>query len=110
MKEVSFTACNDAQTAQEIDGHGQFTVRALSLLRQGLGAMTNRDFHQRVTAAFGSTAATQTPGLDCSPLSLSLPLFGGSAAVAAAAQATPDLRDVMARLDALERRISRAGV
>jgi hypothetical protein len=107
MKEISFTACNDAQTALEIDGHGQFTVRALGLLRQGLGTMTNRDFHQRVTAAFGGTAVTQTPGLDCAPQAMALPLLGGLAAVGGA---PPDLRDIVARLDALERRLARAGV
>ena len=107
MKEISFTACNDAQTAQEIDGHGQFTIRALGLLKQGPGAMTNRDFHQRVTAAFGDMAVMQTPGLDCAPASATLPLLGGLAARTGGA---PELRDVLARLDALEHRVSRAGL
>jgi hypothetical protein len=106
MKEVSFTACNDAQVAQEIDGHGQFTVRALSLLRQGLGGMTNRQFHERVSAAFGNLVVTQTPGLDCAPQSLMLPLLAG----VGAAGAGPDPRDVVARLDAIERRIARGGL
>jgi caspase domain-containing protein len=107
MKEISFTACNDAQTAQEIDGHGQFTLRALNLLRQGVSGITNRDFHERVTAAFGNMAQTQTPGLDCAPRSMTLPLFGGFAAVT---EGTSDLRNIVARLDALERRVARAGV
>ena len=108
MKEISFTACNDAQVAQEIDGHGQFTMRALNLLRQGLAAMTNRDFHERVTAAFGNMVVTQTPGLDCAPQSMTLPLFGSAAA--AASGATPDRRDLVTRLDEIERRIARAGL
>ena len=108
MKEVSFTACNDAQTAQEIDGHGQFTVRALTLLRQGLGTMTNTEFHRRVMAAFGAMATEQTPGLDCAPGSAVMPLLGGPAADGAAAPS--DSREILTRLEEIERRLTRVGV
>ena len=107
MKEVSFTACSDVQTAQEVDGHGQFTVRALALLRQGPGAMTNADFHRQVTAAFGDMAVLQTPGLDCAPASALLPLLGGP--VPAGDAPSPRL-DLASRLDAIERRLAAAGI
>ena len=90
MREISFSACTDFQTAQEIDGHGQFTVRALKILQGGLNGLTNAIFRDRVLAAFGSGAADQTPGLDCSPAVLQLPLlapFAPAAALAAGAAA-----------------------
>ena len=109
MKEVSFTACNDAQTAQEVDGHGQFTVRALAILREGLtGTMTNQEFHRLVTEAFGEMTLMQTPGLDCSPASTSLLLFGGP--LTRGSGATGGRGDLRARLDAIERRLSAAGL
>ena len=111
MKEVSFTACTDAQTAQEMDGHGQFTVRALGMLRQGSGTMTNGEFHQRVVSAFGgdssrcrrrSSTARRRRGraAACSE----------AAAVAVAAAARARCRSMLARLDEIERRVSRLGL
>lgn len=69
MREVSFTACTDSQTAQEIDGHGQFTVRALKILGNGFNGLTNAAFRDKVLAAFGTGSLEQTPSLDCSPAS-----------------------------------------
>jgi hypothetical protein len=69
MREISFSACTDSQTAQEIDGHGQFTVRALKIIGNGMKGLTNSAFRDKVLAAFGSDAVDQTPGLDCSPAS-----------------------------------------
>jgi hypothetical protein len=111
MKEVSFTACNDAQTAQEINGHGQFTVRALEIIRPGLAGLSNGDFHKRVLAAFGDDAATQTPQLDCASAAkaraLLAPLDGGPVAV----QPGPDgLGPILARLGEIERRLTKLGV
>ena len=109
MKEVSFTACNDAQTAQEVDGHGQFTVRALAILREGLtGTMTNKEFHRRVTEAFGEMTVMQTPGIDCSNASTSRLLLGGPMSRESAAPAAGG--DLGARLDAIERRLRAAGL
>jgi hypothetical protein len=87
MREVSFSACTDAQTAQEIDGHGQFTLRALKILAGGLEGLTNGIFLDRVLTAFGPDAADQTPGLDCSPAVRDLPLLAPFASAAAHAAA-----------------------
>lgn len=65
MREISFSACTDVQTAQEVDGHGQFTVRALKILAGGLNGLTNASFLSKVQAAFGDDLGEQTPGLDC---------------------------------------------
>jgi hypothetical protein len=69
MREVAFSACTDSQTAQEIDGHGQFTTRALKILGNGMNGLTNAAFREKVLTAFGKDAVDQTPGLDCSPAS-----------------------------------------
>ena len=110
MKEISFTACSDAQTAQEVDGHGQFTIRALDILRQGLTGLTNEEFHSRVVTAFGAGADAQTPQLDCAPPAKRQPLLGGlTRVVALAGAAGTDMSDVRARLDDIERRLRRLG-
>jgi hypothetical protein len=77
------------------------------LLRQGLGTMTNGDFHRQVTAAFGDMAVLQTPGLDCAPASALLPLLGGPGA---AVEATSPRRDLASRVEAVERRLAAAGI
>jgi hypothetical protein len=105
MKEVSFAACTDAQTAQEIDGHGVFTTRALGILKLGLGTLTNADFHQRVMTAFGSTASEQTPQLDCAPSARSRPLLLPLTATGAVPTTVPDLAQVLARLADVERQL-----
>jgi hypothetical protein len=104
MKEVSFAACTDAQTAQEIDGHGQFTLRALGVLRGGLAGLTNGDFYQRVVAAFGPDSAQQTPQLDCAPASKTRALL---AALDGRASSPATLDTVLSRLDDLDRRLAR---
>jgi hypothetical protein len=108
MKEISFTACTDAQTAQEIDGHGQFTVRALALLRQGAASISNADFHQRVVAAFGARVHEQTPQLDCAPGARTRSLLSPIAGLVA--PAPPAIDSVLARLEEIDKRLSRLGV
>jgi uncharacterized caspase-like protein len=111
MREISFTACTDAQTAQEVNGHGQFTLRALAALRQGIAGVSNADFHARVVTAFGAGAAAQTPQLDCAPLSKTLALFAiaGGATPAAPAIGAASLSGIMARLDDIDRRLTQLG-
>jgi Caspase domain len=110
MKEVSFTACTDAQTAQEVDGHGQFTIRAMDILRRGLSGLTNEEFHTRVVAAFGSGLDAQTPQLDCAPTARARLLFGGLSSGAPAAPASVDMGAIVARLNDMDRRLARLGV
>jgi hypothetical protein len=110
MREVSFTACTDSQTAKEVNGHGQFTLRALATLRQGIPGLTNADFHAHVVTAFGASASGQTPQLDCAPLSKAVPLFAipGGGAIAAPAAAS-DTSAILARLADIDRRLARLG-
>jgi len=64
-RDVLFSACHDAEVAFEIDGHGEFTVRATRVLQAGSG-LTNRAFCDQVIQAFGSDPR-QHPQLDCPP-------------------------------------------
>jgi hypothetical protein len=53
MREVVFSACLSREVALENDGHGDFTRRALQVLAQGGAGLSNGDFAERVTQAFG---------------------------------------------------------
>jgi hypothetical protein len=111
MKEISFTACTDAQTAQEVNGHGQFTMHALRVLQQGLNGVTNGDFHSRVVTAFGNGIGSQTPQLDCSSAAKVQALLGViGGATAPATPSGTDLGGIVARLNDFDRRLSRLGV
>jgi hypothetical protein len=105
MREVSFTACTDEQTAKEIDGHGQFTARAIPLLRSAAG-LTNSVFHERIVAAFAGTALDQDPRLDCASSAkirqLLAPLTDRGVSIGPAS----DLQAIAARLASIERRLS----
>jgi hypothetical protein len=67
MREVLFSACLPSEVAFESSGQGDFTRRAMQVLAGGIGALTNEDFHRRVTEAFGPTPQ-QHPDLDCAPV------------------------------------------
>ena len=53
MREVVFSACLSHETAQESQGHGDFTRYALQVLAQGSTGLSNGDFAERITQAFG---------------------------------------------------------
>jgi hypothetical protein len=53
MREVVFSACLSREVALENDGHGDFTRRALQVLAQSGAGLSNGDFADRVTQAFG---------------------------------------------------------
>lgn len=65
MRDVKFAACLDGEVAWESDGHGEFTLRATSILAEGIDGLTNEGFVRRVGDAFGP-GARQHPMLDCS--------------------------------------------
>ena len=65
MREVAFAACLPQEVAWEVNGQGEFTRLATTLLAKGMG-MTNDQFQTAVTQAFGATPR-QHPGLDCAP-------------------------------------------
>ncbi len=59
---VFFGACLPTEVAWESEGHGDFTKRALPLLRSSLGSATNQSFFDALLAAFGD-GRRQTPVL-----------------------------------------------
>jgi hypothetical protein len=85
MRQVVFSACQDREVAYESNGHGDFTLRAVDLLRNGIAGITHDAFQQRVTDALGA-ARRQNPNLECAPgahaLSLLQPFVGGGAVTA----------------------------
>jgi Caspase domain/N-acetylmuramoyl-L-alanine amidase len=74
MREVVFSACLSTEVAWESGGHGEFTVRAMEILRGGIESLTNEEFQRRVVSAFGA-APRQHPYLDCSPSLRQVPLL-----------------------------------
>ncbi|MBC7944581.1 MAG: caspase family protein [Burkholderiales bacterium] len=64
MKNIAFSACRSEQVAWESGGHGDFTVRAIRILRGGIDGLSNEQFAQRMLVEFG-VGARQEPQLDC---------------------------------------------
>lgn len=69
MREVLYSACSPTEVAYETNGQGAFTVRACAELARASG-LTNREYQERVTAAFGPSPA-QNPELSCEPVAAS---------------------------------------
>ncbi|HEX4496637.1 MAG TPA: caspase family protein, partial [Thermoanaerobaculia bacterium] len=74
LKDISFAACQSDQSAYESNGQGDFTLRTTNLLRQGLPALSNRQFCDQIVAAFGASPR-QLPRLDGATGSFGLPLL-----------------------------------
>jgi hypothetical protein len=130
MREINFAACLPTEPANETNGAGDFTSRAVRILSGGIDGLTNADFQARVLDAFG-TVRRQTPFLDCASSALALPLLvpfvrtamgstvstvgiaatanGSSAAAARADAGDRDAALLMERLEAIERRLARLG-
>lgn len=53
MREVVFSACLSHEVAWESRGQGEFTVRATEVLDQRIEGLSNSQFAERVSAAFG---------------------------------------------------------
>lgn len=73
--ELLYTACRSDQVAWEADGHGEFTLRATSVLRTTGGQVPARTLYQRVVEAFGPSPRQQ-PLMDGPAARLDAPLFG----------------------------------
>jgi hypothetical protein len=74
--EVLFSACRSDEVAWESNGQGEFTVRAVRVLMDGINGLTNEAFVDRVQAAFGAEPK-QHPELTCDvPLRKAPLLFG----------------------------------
>ena len=54
MREIVFSACLATEKALESQGNGDFTRYALQVLKQYGTGMSNHEFAQRVTQAFGA--------------------------------------------------------
>jgi hypothetical protein len=77
---VFFGACLATEVAYETNSQGDYTSRALPLFREAIGSATNRSFHDKVLAAFG-TNRRQTP-VAKPPALLDGPLLGSLTAAA----------------------------
>jgi hypothetical protein len=66
MRHVLFSACMDSEVAYEEGGAGAFTGHAATVLRSTSEGLTNAQFQERVTGAFGPSPA-QHPQIDCAP-------------------------------------------
>lgn len=66
MREVVFSACQSSEVAWESNGHGEFTLRATSILQAGLDGLSHEGYMQRIHTAFGANPRQQ-PLLDCAP-------------------------------------------
>jgi hypothetical protein len=53
MREVVFSACLSSEVALESAGHGEFTNCAMQVFGQGVTGVSNDEFANRVTTAFG---------------------------------------------------------
>lgn len=74
MHNVLFSACQDREVAYESAGHGEFTVRATKILRQGIEGKSNEDFQKQIIEKFGPSPR-QNPELDCAPPMREAPLL-----------------------------------
>ncbi len=107
MKQVAFAACQDREVAFENNGAGVFTTFATRMLAAPLPPLTNRQFQQRVVAAFG-TPAQQTPNLDCAPASEAR-IFLQPLTTAIVPAAAPG-QDLASQIAWIERRLAAAGL
>lgn len=83
---VFFGACLATEVAYETGSQGDFTSRALPLIREAIGSATNRAFHDKVLAAFGDNPR-QTPVVK-PPALLERPLLASLAIALPAEQGT----------------------
>ena len=102
LRGVLFAACQADELAWEINGQGEFTNRAIPLLREGIAGVTNRSFYNRVLQAFGETRR-QTPALraedDLLGRGLLAPLaVAGTAAAGRSVDGGGDLADELQRV------------
>lgn len=72
--ELNLSACQSRELAWESNGHGEFTLHATRILRDGGTALTPDAFYRRVVDAFGATRR-QTPQMQAPPARLSARLF-----------------------------------
>ncbi len=99
MREVVFSACRSDESAWESAGQGEFTVRATRILNASLGSLTNAQFADKVSEAFGemprqhaqldSSRSSLTRAL-LAPLSTMAPLEQGAAATQSASAAVAE--------------------
>lgn len=64
QRDVLFSACTSKESAYETNGQGDFTLQATRVIASGSTGLSNRDFYERVLAAFGDLRR-QNPELHC---------------------------------------------
>lgn len=90
MRQVVFSACKPDEKALEVNGRGDFSVRAIPLLARA-GQLSNEAFAEAVVKAFGARPR-QHPVLDCAPGTrdaVFLPLAGAARAVRTPTETAP---------------------
>jgi hypothetical protein len=83
LREVAFAACLSSEVALESAGHGEFTRHAMQVFEQGVTGLSNGEFAERVTSAFGPAPQQHAKlyGSDAGRLlGLLQPLGGGAPA------------------------------
>lgn len=105
MREINFAACLPDQVAYETGGSGDFTHRAVPILRDSAARLTNAAFLDKVLGAFGA-GARQQPNLDCAPAASGFLLLGATTTQAAPSAGDP----LLSRLEAIEKRLAKLGV
>lgn len=108
MREVVFSACLSHEVAWESRGQGEFTVRATEVLSKGMQGMSNGQFAEQVSAAFGP-APRQHAKLYSSPKAVSRLLLQPLEAIPAAlekaqpaAAPMPDMTQLVALMQSLQ--------
>jgi hypothetical protein len=110
MMEVNFAACLEDESALESNGSGEFTRRAVSILRQNgaSGSITNDEFQRMVVAAFGPSPR-QNPkfhgGRDAGSRRFLQALISDVSAPGISAPSN----EIIRRLEAIEARLTRMG-
>jgi hypothetical protein len=107
MREVVFSACLSHEVAWESGGQGEFTVRAAQVLGKGMEGLTNGQFAERVSAAFGAKPRQHAKlyGSDEAPARLLLQPVKGAPASMAKEQPMaqiPDLGQLLALMQNLQ--------
>ena len=89
--EIHFAACQDAQSAYERDGHGDFTRATTKALVDAVRSATSYQTLADTIAQSFAGNTLQTPRLNAAPNKVQLPLFGATRGMAVASDgATPD--------------------
>ena len=107
---VLFSACQDHEVAYEENGAGDFTRHALAVLSGGFDGLSHAEFVARVKARFGSPPR-QSPNLyPINDATAAGALLQPVVATGGSGDAANSDREMLDRLEAIERRLGQLGV